>query len=100
MTALAFHKIVEVMRQVNKFNGGFLAKGEAKTENVSEFRERIETTTSATPAGYPNRWATRTPRDRFSKDPVTYRARKAILEPMIRLSWKAAFLTSSRYKER
>ena len=55
MTALAFHKIVEVMRQVSKFNGGFLAKSEEKTENVSEFRERIETTTSATPVGYPNR---------------------------------------------
>ena len=36
----------------------------------------------------------------FSKDPVTYRARKAILATMIRLSWQAALLMCSRYKER
>ena len=36
----------------------------------------------------------------FSKDPVTYRARKAILETMIRLPWKAALLIRFRYKER
>ena len=37
---------------------------------------------------------------RFSKDPVTYRARKAILETMIRLPWKAALLICFRHKER
>ena len=36
---------------------------------------------------------------RFSKDLVTYRARKAIFETMIRLPWKAALLTCFRYKE-
>ena len=36
----------------------------------------------------------------FSKDPVTYRARKAILATLIRLSWKVALLMCSRYKER
>ena len=40
------------------------------------------------------------PGGRFSKDPVTYRARKAILETMIRLPWKAALLICFRYKER
>ena len=40
-----------------------------------------------------------TPGGRFSKDPVTYRARKAILETMIRLPWKAALLICFRYKE-
>ena len=39
------------------------------------------------------------PGDRFSKDLVTYRARKAIFETMIRLPWKAALLTCFRYKE-
>ena len=37
---------------------------------------------------------------RFSKDPVTYRARKAILETMIRLPSKATLLICFRYKER
>ena len=37
---------------------------------------------------------------RFSKDPVTYRARKAILESMIRLPWKAGLFICFRYKER
>ena len=37
---------------------------------------------------------------RFSKNPVTYRARKAILETMIRLPWKAALLICFRNKER
>ena len=38
--------------------------------------------------------------DHFWKDPVTYRARKAILEIMIRLPWKAALLICSGRKER
>ena len=37
---------------------------------------------------------------RFSKDPVTSRARKAILETMIRLPWKAALWIFFSYKER
>ena len=40
------------------------------------------------------------PGSRFLKDPVTYRARKAILETMIRLPWKAALLVCFRYKKR
>ena len=36
---------------------------------------------------------------RFSKDPVTYRARNIILETMARLSSKAALLISFRYRE-
>ena len=36
----------------------------------------------------------------FSKDPATYRARKAILETMIRWPWKPALLLCLRYKER
>ena len=40
------------------------------------------------------------PGGRFSKDPVTCRARKAILETMVRLPWKAALLVCFRYKER
>ena len=42
----------------------------------------------------------RAPGGRFSKDPVTYRARKALLETMIRLPWKAALLVCFIYKER
>ena len=38
--------------------------------------------------------------DHFWKDPVTYRARKAILETMIRLPLKAALLICSGRKER
>ena len=37
---------------------------------------------------------------RFSKDPLTYGPRKAILEAMIRLPWKAALLVCFIYKER
>ena len=40
------------------------------------------------------------PGSRSSKDPVYYRAWKAILATMIRLPWKAALLTCFRYKER
>jgi len=40
------------------------------------------------------------PGGRFSKDPVTYRARKSILETVIRLPWKAALLLCFGYKER
>ena len=40
------------------------------------------------------------PGGRFSKDPVTYRARKAILETIIHLPVKAALLICFRYKER
>ena len=36
------------------------------------------------------------PGGRFSKDPVTYRARKVILKPMIRLPWKPALLICFR----
>lgn len=36
----------------------------------------------------------------FSKDPATYRARKAILETMIRWPWKPALLLCFRYKGR
>ena len=36
----------------------------------------------------------------FSKDPVTYQARKAILEIMIHLPWKSAVLMYFRCKER
>ena len=39
------------------------------------------------------------PRGRFSKDLVTYRARKTIFETTFRLPWKAALLTCFRYKE-
>lgn len=38
MTALAFHKIVEVMQQVSKFDSGCLAKSEGTTKNVSELQ--------------------------------------------------------------
>ena len=40
------------------------------------------------------------PGGRFSEDPVTYRARKAILETMIHLPWKAALLIFFRCKEK
>ena len=39
------------------------------------------------------------PGGRFTKHPVTYRARKVILETMIRLSWKAALLICLRWKK-
>ena len=39
------------------------------------------------------------PGGRFSKDPVTYRARKSILETVIRLPWKAALLICFWYKK-
>ena len=36
------------------------------------------------------------PRGRFSKDPVTYRARKVILKTMIHSPWKPALLICFR----
>ena len=39
------------------------------------------------------------PGSRFSKDPVTYRARKVILEIILRLSWKVALLICLRWKK-
>ena len=37
---------------------------------------------------------------RFSKDPVSYRALRAILETMTRLLWKDTLLICFRFKER
>ena len=40
------------------------------------------------------------PGGRFSKGPLTWRVRKAILETMVHWQWKAALLLFFRYKER